>query len=377
MRLFYIPISTRLLDSRFADFFTHYVKPDGLMIGVKVLAVCILIIVSVIYIYLWIKKKYYLSLKTLSLNLEAWLSEIVMEDVADVSLIPGKIRWALKSKYARQFIIDELVRFKKSISGEASARISLLYEQLQLKNDSIHKLKSARWHIRAKGIQELYIMKADDALSLIFPLTNSHNDYVRMEAQTGVVYLTGFDGLRFLDNLTLPLTEWQQIKLLEQLRQAKNKSGLAANISRWLQSDNDTVVVFALKLAGEYQVFEVIQQIKTLLDNAPEKVRREAIIVLIKFAEDDLLPFLLEILSRESIRNQLLILDALAESVNESEEGKLIGLLDHPDNLIKLHAAMSLVKCSDNGIRLIKDKALMQPEPFSRIFSHIQFALAK
>lgn len=370
-------ISVRLLDGQFTSFFTRYIKPDGLFAGVKILAVCILVVVTVIYIYLWIKKKYYLSVKRLSHNLEVWLSGIVMEETDTSPEIPGKLRRAIKNKHSRQFIIDELIKFKKNISGQASARISSLYEELQLKAYSVHKLKSRRWYIKAKGVQELYMMNADDISDLIFPLTQSTNDYVRMEAQTGVIYLSGFDGLRFLDDLTQPLTDWQQIKLLEQLRQAKNKSGLAANIIRWLHSDNETVVVFALKLAGEYQVFETATEIKALLNIAPDKIRLEAIRVLIRFSVEENLPLLLELLVKESRKNQLVILDALSEMIGESGTEKLIRLLDNPDNLVKLHAAMALVKCSENGIEILKEKALMQPEPFGRIVSHVQFVLAQ
>ncbi|HVZ26954.1 MAG TPA: HEAT repeat domain-containing protein [Sediminibacterium sp.] len=366
------PTSTCLLDSHVIDFLIRNLAPGRLFTGVELLLSCLILVVAIIYIYLWVKKKYFLTVKRLSHNLEVWLTGIVMDESEALPPIPGKLRRALKNKHTRQFIIDELVRFKKNLAGEASAKISVLYEQWQLKNDSIHKLKSSQWHIRAKGIQELYLMHAKDVLNQISPFTNSRNDYVRMEAQTGVVYLTGFEGLQFLDDFTLPLTDWQQLKLLEQLRQAKNKSGLADNIIRWLHADNDTVIIFALKLAGEYQVFEASAAIKALLKSANEKVRAEAIKVLIKLAEDDYQPLLLDVLTNESPGNQLIILDTLTPSISESDKQKLIRLLDSPDNLIKLHAAISLVRCNREGMQVLKERALLQPEPFNRIVSHIQ-----
>lgn len=62
------------------------------------------------------------------------------------------------------------------------------------------------------------MMDQKNLLTKIYRETNSKNEFVRSEAQIAIIYMTGFNGLRFLDVISYPLTLWQQIKLLEQLR---------------------------------------------------------------------------------------------------------------------------------------------------------------
>ncbi len=230
-------------------------SPDYLLGGAEVLAVMIILVVSAIYLCLFYQKRNFFYTERIRKLLEPMISYIIMEESIESIEIPRKMIRILNNAVARQYVTDELIRCKKNFSGLVSEHIVILYEKLGLKKYSLAKVaEKKRWHIKAQGIQELYMMNQQDVLKTIYRNTNSKNDFVRMEAQTGVIHLTGFPGLRFLDVVSYPITEWQQLKLLEQLRLYPDKEDISDKLPQWLQSKNETVVVFALKLADDYQL---------------------------------------------------------------------------------------------------------------------------
>ncbi|MEO8171983.1 MAG: hypothetical protein ABI581_02825, partial [Sediminibacterium sp.] len=279
----------------------------------------------------------------------------------------------LNNRIARQFTIDELIVCKKNFSGVVAENITVLYNQLGLKKYSLKKLAAKnKWHVRAKGIQELYLMDQEDVLTTIYKNTDSNNEFVRMEAQTGVIHLTGFSGLRFLDLITYPLTEWQQLKLLEQLRLYPKKEDLSEKIPSWLNSKNETVIIFALKLADEYQQFSIRKQVIDCLVDSKIAVRRQAIKTLITLADESTPSVLLGYFNKETFENQVFILTAIRTIVTEKESDFLGRLLDHVNDTIKLNAAILLVSISEKELDILEKRGEIQPEPYQRIYRHVK-----
>ncbi|MES2003686.1 MAG: hypothetical protein V4450_04130 [Bacteroidota bacterium] len=362
-----------LLDNTFTRTLDKFLTPDILVAAAQVLMIAIAIVVAVIYLYLFNKKQRFFYTNRIRKLLENWISEIIMEETEASRTVSKKIQRILRNRTAKQFAINELILCKKNFSGVVSENIVSLYLELGLKAFSLNKLrKKNKWHIKAKGIQELYLMDQKDTLTTIYRNTNSKNEMVRMEAQTGVIHLTGFKGLRFLDVISYPLTEWQQLKLLEQLRLYAEKEDLSDKIPKWLLSKNTSVVVFALKLADDYQVFSVRTQVVNCLVHPEKKVRSQAIETIIRLADEKTPAILLGYFAKESLPNQIGMLDALRTMATNNETSFLTELLYHENDTVKLKAAIVLAENTDNGMALIEQKALTQPEPYQRIYRHIK-----
>lgn len=367
-----------LLDNAFTNVLTKYVSEYYLISGVKIMWVLIAIVVFVIYGYLYNKKRIYQFKRRISEKLEIWISDIIMEESIENIVIPKRFFKMMNNPLIRQYTIDELIGCKKNFSGAVGENIVALYKQLGLKQESIRKLKSnKRWHIKAKGIQELYMMDQLDMLTNIYRNTNSINEYVRMEAQTGIIHLAGFPGLRFLDVASYPITEWQQLKLLEQLRLTSKKEDLSEKIPKWILSKNDTVVIFALKLADEYQYFSVKPQVLQCLVHKLASVRSQAMKTLVRLADENTAMLLLGYIHKESFVNQVYILDALRGMATENEKDALLRLLNHPNDIIKLKAALVIADCCSEGLTILEEKARETPEPYQRILLHVQSELKK
>lgn len=362
-----------LLDNNASRSFFEFMNPDNLMIGVKIMVAGIIVVVATIYIHLFNKKRHFFYTTSIRNNLEVWISNIILEESSADIQLPSKFYRILKNKAARQLAIDELINCKKNFSGMVGDTIIQLYNQLDLKKDSLKKLNNKRkWHVKARGIQELYLMDQKDVLKTIYKNTNNKNEFVRMEAQTGVIHMTGFAGLRFLDVISYPLTEWQQIKLLEQLRLTSKKEDLSENLSDWLLSKNVTVVVFALKLADEYQQFALRNNVINCLVHSYEPIRTQAVKTMVRLADQSTPAILAGYFRKEDFVNRAIILDALAVLATEEQSDFLLTLLDDPNNIIKLKAAIVLAACSTNGIDILEKRAIEEPEPFERILRHVK-----
>lgn len=362
-----------LLNNAVTRTIAKYLSPEYLILGAEVLGIMIAMVVTAIYVYLFYKKRNFFYTERVRNLLEPMISHIIMEESIETIEIPQKMNRILNNQVARQYIIDELIRCKKNFSGLVAQHVIILYERLDLKKYSLQKVSDkTSWHIKAQGIQELYMMDQHDALRMIYRNTNSTNEFVRMEAQTGVIHLTGFPGLRFLDVISYPLTEWQQLKLLEQLRLYPEKQDISEKIPKWLLSKNNTVVVFALKLVDEYQLFSVRRYVINCLVHPAYQVRSQALKTMIRLEDETTPVVLLGYFNKESLPDQIFILEALRAIATEREAGFLQKLLDHENDMIKLKAAIVLAACSAKGLAILEKRGTEQPEPYYRIYRHVK-----
>lgn len=281
--------------------------------------------------------------------------------------VPAGITRSLRRRLFRQVMITELISGKKALSGTAAANLVLLYTQLGLGRDSLHKLASKKWHLQAQGIQELAIMEQRGCVTRLYRLTNAHNEVVRREAQTAIVQLYGFEGLRFLEVIDTPLSEWQQIQLLRLLQHA---TGIPhANAVHWLDSPNPTVRIFTLKLIAEQHLQEMAPRVLECLRDGNESVRLQAIRCLRELDATDSCPTLIGAYPAEALAGQMAILDALGHIGTAAEVEFLRTELSAPDHRIKLEAARALVRLGDQGLTCLEHFPLADRSPWNEIFS--------
>ncbi|MEE4175963.1 MAG: HEAT repeat domain-containing protein [Bacteroides sp.] len=174
----------------------------------------------------------------------------------------------------REIFINELLSLHNNLYGEAANRLRDLYFNLELYKDSMRKVNSGRWNIKAKGFSELAQMDVKDANRNIANYINSKNKILRIESQVALVKLNEEDPLGFLDELKYELTEWEQINILNTLNYHQIKID---SFDRWMNSENDSVVIFVTKLAGLNKQLQSWPKVLELLEHQNPKVRKAAI----------------------------------------------------------------------------------------------------
>ena len=180
----------------------------------------------------------------------------------------------IKNNTNREIFINELLSLHNNLYGEAASRLRDLFFNLELYKDSLNKTHNRRWNIKAKGIGELAQMDVKDANNEIVKYANYKNQILRMEAQVALVKLNDSDPLFFLDDLKYELSEWEQINILNTLMHYQIN---IESFERWMSSKNNTVVVFAVKMAGLFKHIQSWPKVLELLEHEDPKVRLAAI----------------------------------------------------------------------------------------------------
>ena len=343
-----------------------------LVMIIKLMIVLMIILIITIYTYLSNKKRHHFQLLAIREKLEPLITQIIVDESAASDMQIQELKALLTTRLSRRFMIEELIRSKQNYSGEVADKIVEIYLALDLKKYSLHKIRpKSNWYVKARGIQELYTMDQKKSYPEIYDYTDASNEFVRNEAQIGMIHLAGFKGLHFLEKVSNPITDWQQLKMLEQLKLFPEKTDMSADIPSWLSSPNDTVVVFALKLCYEYQYYQLIPEIKYCLNHSSSIVRTHTVATLIRLENKNTSKILLNYFKWAPKKDQILILDAMDRLATEADTEKLIELLSSEDDTIKLKAAIAIAHTSKSGLLLLEAKSLAQPEPFQRILQHI------
>ena len=359
----------------FRDSFANFVRPEWLYHASLVFIIITILLVLGTYYTLYAKKKTHLFRKNVREALEQWITDVILSDSVTNVVVPDHLAPLFKHSYIRQMLIEELVKEKRSFLGETSDNIVKIYDQVGLDGDSRLKLESNKKHLQCQGIHELCVMEQKDYLPKVYRLTNSEDPDVRIEAQTAVIQWYGFRGLRFLDVVTYPITEFQQLKLLELLRPLK-LTGLP-KLSKWIQSDNYTVADFALKLAEHYKQQQVHEEAVKCLDYPHEAVRVQAVKTLATIGTKETADLLTKTYYRERFTNRLNILTELPKLAGNDQRDFLISQLHEGHEYLKIAAARALAKCTEEGMEILEAKAYEEPIPYKQIYLHIKAEMAK
>ena len=291
-----------------------------------ILLLCALFVVILIYVF--IKNQHAKERAKWHQLISDLISKALFDEQPDLAFVGRMGKLALHRRF-RTCLLHEIIQTKKQLAGDAGARLKKLYELFKLNKDSDVKLNSLRWHIKAKGIQELSLMQQTCHVKRIFRLTNYKNELVRNEAQCGLINFYGFRGLRFLNVMVHTLSQWQQIQLLNKLNGALPED--MSTINKWLKSRNESVVEFALKLATHYNYTEVYDDVISCLKLSGQQVRIQAINYLKKMPTSETGDMILQDYQLQSRQTRLFILDALKEIGNENHVPFLIGQLHESD----------------------------------------------
>lgn len=253
----------------------NLVTLSEIYIGIYILLIFLIIFI----IYTFIKSVDYYRLST---KKEIWNKliddEILLHIFEDKENQNPVITKEMKSDVFKQFFIERIINSLDSFSGSYRDKIKNILEVYQLNQYSQKKLKQKNPYILAQGIRELIVIQDNDALTKVKPFINHPNRQVQEECQFGLVYFLAFDGLYFLDHLKTQLSEWQQIRLLSILPSLPNCSDEEFDkLIKWLDSSNESVIIFTLKIIQKSQILRAEDYILKLLTSNNPKIITQAI----------------------------------------------------------------------------------------------------
>ena len=240
-----------------------------------------------------------------------------------------EIREFIKDPINRSILKEILLDLQRDLTGDARLRLFLLYKDFDLHLDAFAKLNSWRWEIVTKGIVELTQMQVEEAYLQIKKFINHKRSVIRRHAQIATVSLKNEGIGQFLDTTRYPISEWQQIKILEILRNKKDY--IPPSFGVWLTSKNKDVVLFALRLIRYYNQTDANASVTELLKHRNEEVKQAAIECIKEFGIVDAIPTLMAAFKKSKRDTRIFILDAIGA----------IGGEEHIPFLLEVHRKIS------------------------------------
>ncbi|GGK50386.1 MULTISPECIES: HEAT repeat domain-containing protein [Flavobacteriaceae] len=258
----------------------------------------------------------------------------------------------ISNTFNRNVLISVMTKLVNDISGEIAQAIHKFYFETGLIDYSLLKLKARKWEIKAAGIHELTQFEVKQAYNEIEKLIKHPHKEVRNQAQLYLVNLFQFKGLKFLNDLTYQLSEWDQIQLLEILQKFDNQE--ITDITLWLKSNNLSVVKFALKLAKVYNQFESKETLLELLKHNNKEIRVETIKVLGYFYDTDSKEYLKSNFHDITEGEQIAFFKLLENIADQTDQHFIIVNISHPNFEIKLMALKILKNINQPKFNTLK-----------------------
>lgn len=222
-----------------------------------------------------------------------------------------QIRELLKDKFNRKVLTEVLLDLQKDVSGDTKKRLFDLYQDLGLHKDAFEKLQSWRWEVIAKGIEQLTEMQVESAYGFIAKFINDRRPTVRKQAEIGIVSLRPEGIVYFLDTTRYKISEWQQLKLLDVLRNREYFE--PPRFKLWLTSTNRHVVLFALRLIKYYNQNDANASLIELLKHKNGPIKLEAVGCIKEFYVVEALPVLKKVFYQSGVDTKIAILGAIGE----------------------------------------------------------------
>jgi len=251
----------------------------------------------------------------------------------------------------RQFLIDQMIDLSINLKGEIKETIKDLYFKLGLERDSLEKAHHRKWHMNVKGFRELAFMNIRDANEKIIQSLNSNNEILRMEAQIAMVRLSDGNPYEFLHLLEKPLSIWEQITLHELLIQHNLK---APAFKQWFNSENITVVMFALQMVSWFNQRGVGKEMIRIFDHENGEVRCTAYEACGDMGLKMALPAMIKLYPEESYTNRLEILRSFAKVPDEKYLKFLKEVLDREEDVqLQIEATKAMENTGEPGISML------------------------
>ena len=287
-----------------------------------------------------------------------------------VSPVTERLNKLLKIPRFRRMISRKLSLAMDNMSGSARVNLKNVFFQLRLNEHVPEMLNSKAWHIQALGIQLVGVMNMRKHTGSMLRFTSHARGLIRMEAQNTLIRLMGFQGLKFLDNAKYPISEWQQIKILEELTDTPFDD--VSGFKRWLSSENHTVVILALKLVRLYYQFGFYDEAAANLTHHHPEVRRQAIMCITALQSDPTILQLIERYPLEDEKIKITILDCLSKIATEEEIPFLISLIDDAGTNLLIAVSKTLAALGEKGLRALKAHPKAQQYPLQNIIVQIE-----
>ncbi len=344
------------------------------------LVVVLLVVIVILVIYLKILRRNIRVVEAKNIKytnvIEALLVEYLhlKQEEGDFSKAQKKIikkfKKGVQNRRKRKVITQIFLKLTQQVSGNIIDILHQLYEEIGLLDFALQKIKSRKWNIIALGIRDLRQFEVKKVSPLIEKFVNHSKEEVRREAHLYFLELFEFEGLQFLDNLKVPLSEWDQIELLIEIENFENQHLL--EVTKWLKSENDYVILFILNIVKIFNKLETKDILLGLLNHKNEEVRLKTIDVITHFEIVEAKEVLIEKYGRLTFKEKKALFVLLEKTATQKDSLFVINHINDTEFSIKSKALTILKK---HDVKLYnKLEKTSEDESYNRIIHFLDYS---
>jgi hypothetical protein len=277
------------------------------------------------------------------------------------------IKRDLLGKSRRRIVTSIFLKLRQEVSGGLIDNMGDLYQEIGLLDFAKKKLKSKKWNVIALGIRDLRLFRVEGIEESISNFINHSKEEVRREAHLYFIEVFQFKGLSFLDDLKAPLSEWDQIMLLEHLKKFDDQE--INDVTKWLSSKNEYTVLFTLNIVKFFNRLETTDALLELLNHPKEVVRVRAIELLSHFENLDAKELLKENCTNLSAKERKAFFSLLHKTATRKDTTFVLGYIKDEVFEVKQMALQILNSINEKAYRLLDKKS--DDEDYNKIINFI------
>lgn len=256
-----------------------------------------------------------------------------------------------KNGLDKQLLIGIIADLKGSLLGSSREQLLALANALELPEYSLQKLRSSSFSTRAQGLREIGGLHSSDSQlkERVKAIQDSNDAILAQEASLALIKLGNSPDLSFLDTTSSPISQWQQIRLHHHLRAFERYD--LPDFGRWLTSDNESVVLFALRMIAEFEQHYASQLIIEQLSHPSANVVVEAIYTIKRLKLTEAASSVAALLEHPKARIQLASIQAVGQLCSATDDliASLHTFSEHPDYWIRMAASRAISQLKSSG----------------------------
>lgn len=327
----------------------------------------IIIVTSIVFISRVRKVRRENRIKKIEEEYQNLLAQYLFDDLAEKQSF-NKLK-SISGTFRRNILIEELMKLSKDLSGEVLDKLKSLYFEIGLDKDSFRKLDNRRWYIKVKGLRELTRMKTYEAKPEIEKYINSKNSTLRAEAQLALIELNEDDPYYFLDKLKKTFLPWEQLNVHVMMQRYSYE---IPDFSRWLMSENESVVLFAIEMIRVYKQIMNAPKIIRFFNHQNPLLKEASIITAGELGYIEVVPEMIKVYPEVENEYKVNILRAMQRLADENNKDFLKTILDSDaPHYIKLDAAKAMFAIGIKGQIELKQYALSNNPEIVAIVKHV------
>lgn len=326
--------------TQFTSWVDHTFTAHSFYMFLKYIAIPFLVFIITYFVSLLIINRYYFDkLKGKKKNVEAEINDFLTDLIfSNYSFNETKLKIeafkktdVFQNKWCKYLILDKLIHIKKNIKAVNPNLILIIYKQFRLNEYSQKLINRKKWYDKSLGFYHYQSLDYKIKKAYVKPYLESKNKYLKSNALIALIALSD-EKFDILKNYAEKISRADEMKILDLIYQ--KKAVIPKTINSWLENNNPSVIILAIKLMVRYRENITTSRIKYLLLHQDIIVRKEIILAIRELVIFDANNILIVHYKKESdIRNKISILKTLTIIGDYTTLYFAINLLDTEKNI--------------------------------------------